>query len=463
MDLRRLPQVRKGKGFHHIRPAVVLLCSGLFAIAASLLFSYVAHSATLTIVNLDAAGEGFNDTSGPDSASTAGGNSGATLGAQRLIAFQYAADIWGALLSTPVEIRVEANFDSLDCDESSAVLAQSGPNTAHGNFPGAQVQNTWYIQALANSLAAMDLAPDQDDMGATFNSSLGTSCSFPAAWYYGLDGNAPDEMIDFVTVVLHELAHGLGFLSLVDLETGAKLLGFNDVFMRKLENHSTGLRYPAMTNSQRVSASRRTGTLHWVGAEVIAASGILTDGVHPTRHVEMYAPNPQEPGASVSHFSDDLAPTELLEPFYNGINHDVGLALELLADIGWHLATPEAVTDLAAATSTSTSIDLSWTAPGNDGSSGTAASYDIRYAGRRVRIRKWSVANAADGEPTPLEAGTPQSFTVSGLGCGRIYFFALRTISQAGEFSKMSNIAQGRTMACPALTLTRSRSPTAQQ
>jgi uncharacterized repeat protein (TIGR01451 family) len=51
--------------------------------------------------------------------------------------------------------------------------------------------------------------------------------------------------------------------------------------------------------------------------------------------VEMYAPNPQESGSSVSHFSTALSPNELMEPFYTGTNHSIGLAAQLLTDIGW--------------------------------------------------------------------------------------------------------------------------------
>ena len=47
------------------------------------------------------------------------------------------------------------------------------------------------------------------------------------------------------------------------------------------------------------------------------------------------APNPRQPGSSVSHFSDSLSPDELMEPRHTDPLHDVGLAKELLADIGW--------------------------------------------------------------------------------------------------------------------------------
>lgn len=440
-----------------IQLAILLFCSVLVSVSAS-----VAHSALISVINRDSRGEGFNDhLSPPDPVSTAGGNAGATLGAQRLIAFQYAANIWGGLLSSPVEIRVGANFNPLFCQGGSAILGFAGPNTVHRNFVGALLLNTWYTQALANSLAAMDLDPDRDDIGATFNSSIDNSCLSPFVWYYGLDGNPPMDTIDFVTVVLHEIAHGLGFLSLVNLQTGNKFGGLNDVFMRNLEDHGTGKLYPEMTNAQRVSASKKTGDLHWVGPNVLAVSGSLIDGVHLTGHVEMYAPRPREPGSSVSHFSTDLVPDEIMEPFYTGANHDIGLTLELLADLGWGLAggnqleviPPGAVANLATGAPGLTTIDLSWTAPGDDGSAGTAASYDIRYAQSHITNVKWPSATLINGEPAPLAAGELQTLTVSGLRCGRKYYFALRSLDKVGNVSRLSNVTSGKTATCPTITV----------
>src|SRR5439155_23254258 len=69
-----------------------------------------ATAARLTIANLDGAGEGFND---PTPVAPVGGNPGTTVGAQRLFVFQYAANIWGSLLSDNITILVDANFDPL--------------------------------------------------------------------------------------------------------------------------------------------------------------------------------------------------------------------------------------------------------------------------------------------------------------------------------------------------------------
>jgi len=319
----------------------MLLRKLLYILAFSLLLALTTAprpmhaAATITVVNLDGADEGFNDATAPDPDSTAGGNAGATLGAQRLEAFQFAADIWAALLESSIEIRVGAQMDPLTCSAVSAVLGSAGPNTVHRNFAGALVPDTWYPQALANKLKGDDLS-GADDIDAKFNSAIGTTCPFPNVWYYGLDENPPASKLDFVTVVLHEIGHGLGFTTLVDLDLGTKALGFDDAYMLNLEDHSTGKLYPNMTDAERITASIDTGDLHWVGLNVVSGGiGLISGRDPPTGHVEMYAPSPNEPGSSVSHFSTSLSPNEVMEPFYAGANHDVGLALNLMADIGF--------------------------------------------------------------------------------------------------------------------------------
>jgi hypothetical protein len=105
----------------------------------------------------------------------------------------------------------------------------------------------------------------------------------------------------------------------------------------KLEDHSTGKLYPDMTDAERVAASKNSGNLHWVGQAVIDGSTHLSVGRDAASgHVRMFAPNPQQPGSSVSHWDSVLTPNEIMEPVYTEPIHDVGLMRELFEDIGWN-------------------------------------------------------------------------------------------------------------------------------
>jgi cysteine-rich repeat protein len=316
------------------RPTVSTFAAGLFA----LLLDSVAGAAVIVVTPIDGVGEGFND---PTPVAPVGGNPGTTRGQQRLNAFQYAADIWGAIVKSDVTIEVEAAFDPLPCSASSATLGQAGPISAFHDFVGAPLANTWYPVALGNALAGLDLDPGVPDIGATFNSSFGAGCAFPVGFYYGLDAN-PGSDTDFVSVVLHEIGHGLGFLTFVDRNPssgnfGGKFAGLDDAYMVNLEDHSTGLIWPALTNGQRATSMTDTGDLHWVGATVVAASGFLTAGRHASGHVQMYAPNPLQGGSSISHWDSVLVPNQVMEPAYTGPLHDPGLATALMVDLGWSL------------------------------------------------------------------------------------------------------------------------------
>jgi len=111
-----------------------------------------------------------------------------------------AADLWGNVLDSSVEIGIDANFDPLDCNAHSALLGTGGAQGFFSNFTGAPRANTWYPVALGNAFAGTDLDTNSNDIGVTFNSTIGTTCDFPRKWYYGLDANPPADGIDFVTV-----------------------------------------------------------------------------------------------------------------------------------------------------------------------------------------------------------------------------------------------------------------------
>lgn len=226
------------------------------------------RGATLVVVNGNTGTEGFND---PTPATPVGGNTGTTLGQQRLIAFQYAADLWGALLDDPVEIRIRATFDQLDCSATSGALGAAGPTTAVMDFPNAPLPGTWYPVALASRIAGEDLFPASDDIVAQFNSEVGTTgCLEGSHWYYGLD-NAHGDGTDLVAVLLHEFGHGLGFISLVDDESGREFNGAPDVFETLILDTSTGKHWSEMTEPERSVSTLNSGRVVWDGPSVTAA------------------------------------------------------------------------------------------------------------------------------------------------------------------------------------------------
>jgi hypothetical protein len=112
---------------------------------------------------------------------------------------------------------------------------------------------------------------------------------------------------------------------------------------------------------------------------------------------------------------------------------------------------PAAVADLAVAGVSSGTVTLAWTAPGDDGSDGTAAAYDLRYttAGAITADDAFNAAARAQGVPAPQIAGAAETFTIIGLMPGTTYFFAIKTADAAGNVSGLSNSLIAVTSAAP--------------
>jgi hypothetical protein len=244
---------------------VALAIAGLFVPAAAA----VAGPAQFVIVNINAPGVGFND---PTPAAPVGGNTGTTLGEQRLIAFQYAAAIWSARLDSAVPIRIRAQFTPL----AAGVLGSAGPIQVFRDFAGAPLTGTWYHVALANKLAGVDLSPATDDINANFSTNFN--------FYLGLDNNH-GALNDLVAVLLHEFAHGLGFSQTASLATGALLGGFPDHYNTKLLDTTLGLYWPQMSNAQRLESATRFGRVVFDGVGVTATVPAVLSLGSPTVEV----------------------------------------------------------------------------------------------------------------------------------------------------------------------------------
>jgi hypothetical protein len=306
------------------------------ALAIAVAFAASSMAATIVINNLDGPGEGFND---PTAVAPVGGNPGVTLGQQRLNAFQHAANLWAACLFSNTVIVIDAQMDPLFCTAGAAVLGSAGATTVHRDFAGAPKAATWYCQALANSLAGADLAPGTADVNATFNSDIdnNNNCLNGINWYYGLDASPPGADIDFVTVVLHEIGHGIGFQTFQG-SNGAWFAGFQDAY-GCLMYHQGNVPpdYPSMAQAQRGACNIGDPNLVFDGGcAIIEALATLSAGLNNGRP-RLHGPNPYQGGSSLSHWSPALAPNQLMEPFYAGPDHTVDLDLQLLKDTGWVL------------------------------------------------------------------------------------------------------------------------------
>jgi hypothetical protein len=293
---------------------------GALMVAALLLASSatIYAQAPVFLVNLDDPGTGFDD---PTPVEPVGGNIGTTLGEQRTIVLQTALDQWGRLVGNTVPIVALVTFADLPCDaaSSAAVLAAAGPTQffSFNDFPGPR-PNTWYPSALADEIVGFELRPQPFDQASNgdliilVNGALDNGCLGPGmGLYYGLDHNEAPTQVDLLTVLMHEVAHGLGFMTPTDRQTG---VFFNDrpsIYDVFVLDTSTGKYWDEMTNVERAASAVNTGNLVWDGPLATAQAPTVL-GPPPTLNVTfpeeisgLYAATAASFGPPVTHLGTE--------------------------------------------------------------------------------------------------------------------------------------------------------------
>ncbi|HSE41460.1 MAG TPA: PA domain-containing protein [Acidobacteriota bacterium] len=302
------------------------LLLALLITAPFVLYSPFAFAVTITINNVDDPNEGFND---PTPAAPIGGNTGTTVGQQRLNVFTEAATIWGATLTSNVDIVVQSTFQDrgfTPCTSTGAVLGAAGTIQIFSDFPNAEWPNTWYHSGLANKLADTDLTPGppdpgfllppfNDDIIAFFNEHLGEpGCLDGTTWYYGLDNNAPAGTIDLLNVLLHELGHGLGFANFITESTGSGPLSLPDIYTVFTKDNTTQKQWNQMTDRERAASTVNTNNVVWNGPTVVEDAPfllqfpnnlIISDPAPIAGEVEM-GPASFGPPATPANFSGEV-------------------------------------------------------------------------------------------------------------------------------------------------------------
>jgi hypothetical protein len=321
------------------------LFSALFAVGLLGMTSY-ATAADIKIDNQDkGTGQGLDD---PTPATPVGGNPGTTRGEQAQIVFKFAADIWGAVLQSSVPVTVSASFAKLSCDANSGVLGSAGTTNIYSfasPAPRGAVANTWYHSALFNALSGQEASPGSANIRARFNGALGsTGCLEGSSWYFGLDGKQPAGSINFLNVVLHEMAHGLGFSGFGSLTTGQPLQGNDgvarqDIYTTFVYDDTQQMSWYAMTPQQRIASAVNDGNLVFTGANV-KEQAPLALGKPTVLHISA-------PQAAVGDYSVGLSSGVAATPAnfsgtivqaVTGANHEGCAAFDNGAAVSGHLA-----------------------------------------------------------------------------------------------------------------------------
>ena len=260
---------------------------------------------------------------------------------EAMAAFQYAVDIWNSLIRSPVPIRIDASFINLDGFEDDTIILGGARPTG---WKSSGSLDLWFPEALADKRAGRDLTDDEPDIITRFNSHE------DANWYFGTDGNTPAGKMDFVSVVLHEIAHGLGFISFASVEVrGFGRFTFSGGTIGKLRDSTPDIPYiydffvengsektimSFPDPSYALETQFTSNDLFWNGQKGVEANG----GIRPY----LYAPSSWSEGSSYTHLDETAFPTgtlnALMTPYQDKqeATHQPGpIALGMLEDMGW--------------------------------------------------------------------------------------------------------------------------------
>ena len=201
-------------------------------------------------------------------------------------AVQAAIDVWSENFSSTVPINVNVSWGRAS---SYGILAAASAKNNFANFTNAPDKTLYYAAALANALAGKDIDPNNPELEITITSD--------APWYYGVDGKCPPKSYDLESVILHEMGHGLGFISgnYYDQYSGYGRIDLPTPFDAYTQLPD-GRRLADMPSPSIETGKALTSPLYWSGENAIKAN----NGVKPP----LYAPSIYEPGSSVSHLDE---------------------------------------------------------------------------------------------------------------------------------------------------------------
>ena len=325
---------------------------------------------------------------------------------------QAAIDLWAVNFDSKVPVNVDATWAR---SSTSDILGSARPDRYYSKFSGAPDPSLWYASALANAVAGKDLDLNNPEIIIQINSE--------ADWDLDGLGTPTRYEYDLKSVMFHEMAHGLGFLStstyIFDRTKGQNVgillqpTPFDAYLQTQDGNRLVDLPSPSFELGQAL-----TSRLVWSGPEGIKAN----NGVKPL----MYTPSSYEGGSSVSHVDEntftnsgtDAVMTPNLEA--GEIFNEPGpILLAMMKDLrnkpapGLAVGVPSEVLNAEALIADSAAILI----------------FDPPVNSRTAQVREYIIKNVNTGKETTV---TDSPAIISGLKNGTSYTFEIVASNSKG-------------------------------
>lgn len=321
---------------------------------------------------------------------------------------QASIDVWAANFESKVPIYIEATWGR---STSFSILGSARPGSYFSNFAGAPDPSLWYPSALANALAGKDLDGDNPEMIITVNSL--------ANWYRGGGSGPSKSEYDLQSVILHEMAHGLGFLS---TDSYDEFFGYGSIDQPTVYDAyvqtGDGRRLSDLPSPSLELGEALTSKLVWSGKKGNEANG--------DKPILLYTPKKYEDGSSVSHLDEatfsSAGPDAVMSPNLDAgeVFHEPGpLLLAMMQDLrtkplpGIAVGIPQQVRNAQALVS--------------DG--GAIVRFDPPANARAAQITSYTVKNVKTGAE---KSYTNSPVVLTGLKNGTAYTFSITASNSLG-------------------------------
>ena len=250
------------------------------------------------------------------------------LNSDQTTATLHALGLWSEQIAGTIPVDIRIDFISMD----AGIMGESY------RTPHYLIDGTYFPSTLANQLLEYNFAPTQYDIRLEMNSNFN--------FYHGITENPSDNQKDWITVLLHEITHNLGFNSLLYWDKGGVhsgayvytdvngmfyLTDFPGIFDRQLFQGTNGLPLTELNQIQR--ADLMVSNNLFSGAN----NSYLLEANNGTR-VKMFAPTTYLSGASISHWDNSVSfPTFMKHDIEYGFKlHNIGTReIGILMDMGW--------------------------------------------------------------------------------------------------------------------------------
>lgn len=238
-------------------------------------------------------------------------------------AFEYALSIWKDLLTSTVPVKIKATWEAFD----NGALAHARPSTFHHNFNGAQFSDVYYPVALVEKLSGENINSSDADIVCSFNSNYN--------WYFGNDGNTSTSKYDFVSAVLHEIVHGLGFSGFLNdngqsgyFDNGNSQPSIYDYYLFNNQNQQLADNTIFHSPSANLHQQLTSNAVKFYSPDNSAGEEHTHDWV--------YAPSNWSAGASIYHLETGSGLMDAYMHKGEALHSPEETTLEILSEMGWN-------------------------------------------------------------------------------------------------------------------------------